>query len=112
MLTDRKTRLEATIARLEGEHGELQARLGHGPSDDEIEGVIAFAYDLKGGIAEADKDFAKRRQIIEVLDVRGILAVEGDEKVCCASFILTGENTRRLVLPKRGEALSVALLDI
>jgi hypothetical protein len=31
-----------------------------------------------------------------VLDVRGILAIEDGEKVCHASFILTGENTKRL----------------
>ncbi len=82
----------------------MQARLGRGPSDDDIESVVTFAYDL----AEADRDFSKRRQIVQVLDVRGILAIEDGEKVCHASFILTGENTKRLTLPKRGKSLSIA----
>lgn len=107
MLVDRKARLQETIAKLEGERGELQKRIAHAPSDDEIEDVITFAYDLAAGIAQADKSFDKRRRIIEVLDVRAILATEDGEKVCHASFILSGDARKRLALPKRGKVLSV-----
>jgi len=90
------------------ERAKLAERLGHCPSDEDIEDVVTFAYDLAAGLAEADRDFSKRRQIVDVLDVRGILAIEDGEKVCHASFILTGDNTKRLTLPKCGKSLSIA----
>ena len=109
---DRKTRLEGTVTKLEGERGKLAARLGHRPSDDEIEDVMSFAYDISAGVAKADKSFEKRRKVIELLDVRGILTIEDGEKVCYASFILAqGEYSKRLVLPQRGNALSVATIS-
>ncbi len=93
MLTERKARLEATIVKLEHERGELAKRLGHRPSDDEIEDIITFAY----GLAKADRDFAKRRKIVEVLDVRGILTIESGERICTVSFIL--KQSKRLTVP-------------
>ena len=75
--------------------------------EDDIENLVAFAHNLAAGLDAADKDFAKRQQIVEILNVRGILMVENGQQVCTASFILTGENTKRLVLPKRGENVSV-----
>ena len=98
VLTDRKTRLETIIAKLERELGELKKRLGHRPSNEEIEDVMTFAYDLAAGLAKADRDFAKRRKIVEMLDVRGIQAIEDGEKVVHASFVLTGNKPERLRL--------------
>ena len=103
----RKHRLEETVTKLEHERGELRKRIVHGLSEDDIENLVAFAHNLAAGLDAADKDFAKRQQIVEILNVRGILMVENGQQVCTASFILTGENTKRLVLPKRGENLSV-----
>jgi len=100
VLTDRKTRLEGTIAKLELERSELQERLGGMPAGNEMDEVVAFAYDIAAGLEAADKDFAKRRRIIEVLNVRAILVVEDGEKVVYASFILTGEQSIRLILPR------------
>jgi hypothetical protein len=104
---DRTHRLEETIARLEHEHGELQRRIVHGLSEDDVENLVAFAQSLVAGLEEADKDFAERLQIIELLNVRGSLMVDNGEQICMASFILTGETTQRLVLPKRGGKLLI-----
>jgi len=55
---------------------------------------MQFACELSKGLNEADKSFEKRRRIIELLDVRGILAVEAGEKVVYASFALTSSGQR------------------
>jgi hypothetical protein len=47
------------------ERAKLAERLGHCPPDEDIEDVVTFAYDLAAGLTEADKDFAKRRQIVK-----------------------------------------------
>jgi site-specific DNA recombinase len=100
VLTERKARLETTIAKLEHERGELAKRLGHRPSDDEIEDLMTFAYGVAAGLEKADKDFAKRRKIIEVLNVRGIVTIENGERICTVSFILAqGEQGKRLTVP-------------
>ena len=106
---DRKARLEETIARLERERSELTKRVASKLSDEAIESLMEFSYDLAAGVAEASESFEKRRQMIEVLDVQGILKVENDEQICYASFILTEGVTRRLVLPKRGRNLSITV---
>ena len=53
--------------------------------------------------------FEKRRRIIELLDVRGILAVEAGEKVVYASFALTpsGERGERLKLSNYDQSFEV-----
>ena len=81
----------------------MKRRLGNKLSEEAIETLMEFSYDLAAGVAEASESFEKRQQIIEMLDVRGILAVENGEQVCYASFILTEGVTQRLVLPKRGK---------
>jgi len=70
---------------------------------------MQFAYDLSKGLGEADKSFEKRRRIIELLDVRGILAVEAGEKVVYASFALTpsGERRERLKLSDYDQSFEV-----
>jgi hypothetical protein len=114
ILIDREARLRATITKLEEKCGELSGRLAYRPSDNEIENVMRFAYDLSAGIEEADESFEKRRAIIEILDVRAVMKEEDGERVCYPSFILSGKDRRdtRLVLPNRGESLSIATTSI
>jgi len=99
VLTDRKTRLETIIAKLERELGELKKWLGHRPSNEEIEDVMTFAYDLAAGLAKADRDFAKRRKIIELLDVRAIVTMKDGRKVVRPWFILSALGDCELDLP-------------
>lgn len=100
---DRKHRLTETVTSLERVCSELSKRLGSKLSEEAIETLIEFSYDLAAGVGEASGSFEKRRQIVDLLDVQGILTVENGEQVCYASFILTEGVTQRLVLPKRGK---------
>jgi hypothetical protein len=104
---DRRHSLEETIAQLEHERDELEQCIEHGLSDDDVENLVAFAHRLAAGLEEADRDFAKRLQIVELLDVRGILTAENGARVCNVSFMLTGESTQRLVLPSRRGKLPI-----
>jgi site-specific DNA recombinase len=91
MLVDRKKRLEDTIAKLEVERGNMETCLQDTLPDDQICEVATFGERLSAGLETADKDFAERRRIIELLDARAILAVEDGEKVVRPTFILSKE---------------------
>ena len=70
---------------------------------------MRFAKKLARGLDKADQSFEARRQIIELLDVRAIIATEQGEKVVYASFVLTDtiEHGERLVMPKTRRKLAV-----
>ena len=97
-LVARKTKLDQAIASLKQERAKLEARLAGEFSQDDITEVITFARDLAAGIEAADKDFEKRRRIIEALDVRAILAIEDGERVVYPSFVLSAPREVRLPL--------------
>lgn len=98
---ERKDRLDTTRTSLEKARGELLSHMAGNLTTESIESLIEFAYLMADGVAEASESFEKRRQVVDLLDVKGILAIEGSEKVCHASFILTEGTPKRLVLPKR-----------
>ncbi|CAG0930693.1 L-2,4-diaminobutyrate decarboxylase [Thermoflexales bacterium] len=79
-LLERKVRLEATIVKLEAERDKLQGRLGRELSLQQITEVIKFAEKLTRGLEKADQSFEARRRIIELLDVRAIIATEDGER--------------------------------
>jgi site-specific DNA recombinase len=82
MLTERKQRLTDTIAALERERADSDAQLtADALSDDDVQSMFAFAAEVAEGLEAADEDFAMRRRIIELLDVRVTLAIEDGEKV-------------------------------
>lgn len=97
-LVARKSRLDQAIASLKQERTKLEARLTGELSQDDITEIVTFAYELAAGLAAADKDFEKRRRIIEVLDVRAILSVENGERVISPSFVLSAPGQSRLPL--------------
>ena len=89
LLTDRKVRLESTIAALELERVGLLARLeSRTLSDEQIQSLHEFAAEVAEGLAAAEEDFETRRQVIEALDVRATLAVEDDQKVIYVRCVL------------------------
>lgn len=97
--TARKVQLKETIKKLEEEKAKLVAQLGPiSLGDNEIEELVNFARKLELAISEADIDFGARRRIIELLDVRGMIAVEDGEKVVYPSFVLSAPGKARLVL--------------
>ena len=82
MLTERKTRLEATITALEEERTDLTIQLEAVTlTDEQIATITDFAREVSGGLEIADQDFDARRKIIDLLDVRVTLAQEGEQKV-------------------------------
>jgi hypothetical protein len=85
MLIDHKNRLETTIKNLEIEKTSLVTHLeAKMLSEDQIRDIKEFAKKIKEGLEAADESFSSRRRIIEMLDVRATLTIEGEEKIIYA----------------------------
>lgn len=69
-------------------------------SDDRSTAIRAFAAEHQSMIADAEQDFAARRQLVELLDVRVQVVMRGDE-VWLHLASLLGKGRRRLDLPPR-----------
>lgn len=82
MLTERRKRLETTIYALSNERAALVAQLeAQTITDEQIQSIMAFTAKMGEGLEEAEKDFEKRRQLIDALDLRATLAIEDGKKV-------------------------------
>ena len=82
MLLERQQRLEATIAGLKEERAELVAKIkAQAITDEDIDGIMQFTTEMGEGLEEAEKDFEKRRQLIDTLDLNAVLTTEDGEKV-------------------------------
>ncbi len=93
MLVERKTGLETKLATLEKEQSQLTAQLkAHTLSHEQMSSLQGFAVRVAEGLEQADGSFEARRQIIEIMDVRGTLAVEEGEMVAYVRCLL-GDNT-------------------
>jgi hypothetical protein len=80
LLTERKTRLEENLASLRKEHQELQDMIENVTlSESQMEEIQKFCDGIRDRVDTAS--FEEKRQLLELLDVRGKLAVENDEKV-------------------------------
>lgn len=103
MLLERRKRLEDELAKLNAE----QAHLTHSVedktiTDEQVLEIKAFAEQVAQGLDAAANNFSARRRIIEMLNVRGSVDVENEEKVVyveCAlgesSLYLSVTNTHR-----------------
>jgi len=81
-LTERKTRLEGTIAALEIERINLQATMeAQTLSDDQIMTIEDFAKKVAKGLETAEGDFEARRRIIDLLDVQVTLVREEEQEI-------------------------------
>jgi len=97
MLTERKTRLEATVTALEKERAGLVTTLEATVlSDDQIMTIEDFARKVAEGLRTAEEDFEARRRIIDLLDVQVILAIEDGEKIAYV-HCLVGEAELSIV---------------
>lgn len=93
ILTERKERLQATIDSLEREQADLAAQLeAQILTDEQVQTITEFAERAKGGLEVAERDFEKRRHLIELLDVRATLAVENGQKVAYAQCMMGGDT--------------------
>ena len=94
MLIERKSSLESTICKLKHEKIELEARINAITySDEDIASLEAFCATIKTKLNMAT--FEDKRHILDMLDVRGTLAIEDDEKVIYISCKLLTEPQRR-----------------
>jgi site-specific DNA recombinase len=87
MLTERRTRLETTLAALAREQAGLMSRLeAYTLSKDQMQAIKTFAAEVADGLEEAD--FAAKRSIIETLGVQATLALEEGQRVIHALCVL------------------------
>jgi site-specific DNA recombinase len=94
MLTERKTRLEATIEALEKERHNLNTQLEQRTlTSEDLQTLEDFAEEVERAFARIDDDdFEAKRKLIERLDVKVVLAVEDGEKVAYVSSPVLGES--------------------
>jgi len=86
-LLERKTRLESTIAKLEGQRTPLKAQLEEASlSDEDIATIEEFAEWVRFGLDTAE--FAIRRQLVDLLNTQVVLDTEDGQKVayCTCEF--------------------------
>lgn len=97
MLSDRKARLETTIAGLDRERAALAAQLEEKSlAPEQILDIQTFAEKVRQGMEGADADFALRRRIIERLQVEGTLTVEDGEFLLYVRCLLGAVEVPRL----------------
>jgi hypothetical protein len=80
------------------EHNERQRQTV--ANDDRSTAIRAFAMEHQRRIEDAESDFAARRQLVELLDVRVQVVMRGDEVWLKLTSVL-GEGLKRLDLPPR-----------
>ena len=87
MLQERKCRLEETLSSLRREHGDISMHLHITVlSDQQIEDIQTICAEV--GIQLENTTFEQKRQIIDMLDVRGTLAIEDEEKVVYVKCVI------------------------
>ena len=87
MLTERKTRLEKNLANLRKEHQDLSATLEDiALTDRQMDEIQEYCDSIRNRLDTAS--FDEKRQLIDLFDVRGKLAVENNEKVVHVTCLL------------------------
>jgi hypothetical protein len=82
---DRKSRLEGVVQALEQERRGLTSYLeAQTLTIEQIEGLRDFATEVCQGLEATDEDFQARRDIVETLDLRASLVVEGGQRGVCS----------------------------
>jgi len=96
VLTERKSRLEDLLFNLGKEQNELMAHVRHVTiTDDQLNYIEAFCAKIRKGLDHAD--FNTKRQIIDLLDIRGKIAFENGQKVLYLRCLIdTQEQQQRL----------------
>ena len=86
-ITERKLRLENNINNLRKEHLEISSTIEKLTlTDDQISEIQEFCDGIRDRIDTAD--FDEKRQLLELFDVRGKLALENNEKVIYATCLI------------------------
>lgn len=94
VLTERKTRLEQMLANLQIEQSDLARHIRKVTiTDEQLTLIEAFCAKIRPILAEAD--FSTRRQIIELLDIRGKIACENGERILYLKCLIQQEQQLR-----------------
>jgi site-specific DNA recombinase len=97
VLTERKSRLEQMLTDLSKEQRELAGHIRKVTmTDDQITYIEAFCAKIRNGLDQAD--FNTKRQIIELLDVRGKVAFENNEKVIYIKCLIPQQQVSHLLI--------------
>ena len=96
ILTERKAHLEELLFNLGKEQNELMVHIRHVTmTDDQLAYIEEFCTKIRRGLDHAD--FNAKRQIIELLDIRGKIAFENGQKVIYLKCLIdTQEQQQRL----------------
>ena len=93
MLIERKSRLENTIEKLSKERNGLVTQLETRTlTEEQVKTLEEFALRVAEGLSFADEDFETQQRVIEILDVRAILAVEDGERIAYLRCMLGGDS--------------------
>ncbi|MBV7334662.1 recombinase family protein [Chloroflexi bacterium TSY] len=96
--SDRQQRLASTIKELEGEVGQIKARIeAQFYTDEQIQAVHELAKSVSKNLELADENFEVRRRIIELLDVQVELWVDDDGQKRAKVSCILGENLLSVV---------------
>lgn len=82
MLKENAARIDRVLGDLERERAELEARISaRAITDQQIESVVEYAESLSGWLEEADRDFAKRRALVERINLTAEFEISGGQRI-------------------------------
>ncbi|HND50383.1 MAG TPA: hypothetical protein PLL95_17575, partial [Anaerolineales bacterium] len=111
MLTERKARLEQMLGNLCKEQNELAGHIRKVTlTDGQLTYIEAFCAKIRHGLDQAD--FNAKRQIIELLDVRGKIAFENNEKVLYIKCLITQPPLLPIVISPSSNIGAIATIRI
>jgi len=97
VLTERKSRLEQMLSGLDKERNDLAGHIRKvAMTDDQLSYIEAFCTKIRKGLNKAD--FKIKRQVIEMLDIRGKIAFENNEKVIYLKCLIPQQPVSRLLI--------------
>jgi hypothetical protein len=93
VLTERKARLETTIAALEKERADLMITLeSQTLTDAQIMAFEEYARKVASNLEKVEGNFRAKRQLIDELDVRVKLTIENGQKIARVSCLIREEE--------------------
>ena len=93
-LTERKSRLEDLLSNLGKEQNDLMSHIRNVTmTDDQLNHIDEFCAKIRTGLDHAD--FNTKRQIVELLDIRGKIALENEQKVLYLKCLIDPKEQQR-----------------
>ncbi len=110
ILTERKSHLEQMITSLSKENSDLAGHIRQVTmTDDQLSYIEAFCAKIRNGLDQAD--FNTKRQIIELLEVRGKIAFENNEKVIYIKCLIPQQQVSRVPISHLSNTGATAIMS-